>query len=54
MRPEVRLFKKIHEIGGCDAVEEYSRGWDEAVALCERFVTEIFGVDYDDVEEEMY
>ena len=52
MRPEVRLFKEIHEIGGCNAIEDYSRGWDEAVALCERFVTEIFDVDYDDVEEE--
>lgn len=30
------LKEIIHEVGGCDASEEYARGWDEAVNEIER------------------
>lgn len=25
------LYRYLHSIGGCDATDEYSKGWDEAV-----------------------
>lgn len=28
-----KAAKKIHEVGGCDATDEYSGGYDDAVTL---------------------
>ena len=52
MKLELRLLQRVHEIGGCDASTEYSRGWNEAVALCEKIIADIFGVGCDDVVSE--
>ena len=31
----IEVFRRIHSLGGCDASESFSRGWDAAVASCE-------------------
>ena len=47
----VEIFRRIHELGGCDASEQFDRGWDAAVASCGDVLTELTGVTYDDIEE---
>ncbi len=46
----VEIFRRIHSLGGCDASESFSRGWDAAVASCEDVVTELTGISYDDLD----
>lgn len=26
-----RILLRLHEVGGCDAQDDYSKGWDEAI-----------------------
>ena len=46
----IGIFRRIHGLGGCDASESFSRGWDAAVASCEDVVTELTGISYDDLD----
>jgi len=46
----IEIFRRIHELGGCDASEKFNRGWDAAVASCEDVVTELTGISYDDLD----
>ena len=46
----VEIFRRIHALGGCDASEQFSRGWDAAVASCGDVLTELTGVSCDDLE----
>jgi hypothetical protein len=53
----MRAAKKIHNAGGCDATDEYSRGYDEAILLALFILTEETGfviediVDYEEDEK---
>ena len=38
-----RIAKKIHEAGGCDAKDEYSRGYDAAIAVALDIILEETG-----------
>ncbi len=46
----IEVFRRIHSLGGCDASESFSRGWDAAVASCEDVVTEPAGITCDDLD----
>ncbi len=46
----IEVFRRIHSLGGCDASESFSRGWDAAVASCEDVVTELAGITCDDLD----
>ena len=46
----VEIFRRIHGLGGCDASESFSRGWDAAVASCEDVLTELAGITCDDLD----
>ena len=46
----VEIFRRIHGLGGGDASESFSRGWDAAVASCEDVVTELAGITCDDLD----
>lgn len=48
----VNIFRRIHELGGCDASESFSRGWDAAIASCEDVFTELAGIGIEDLEDE--
>ena len=53
----MRAANKIHNAGGCDATDEYSRGYDEAISLALFILTEETGfviediVDYEEDEK---
>lgn len=46
----IEIFCRIHNLGGCDASESFSRGWDAAVASCEDVLTELTGITCDDLD----
>ena len=46
----IEIFRRIHGLGGCDASESFSRGWDAAVASCEDVLTELAGITCDDLD----
>ena len=46
----IEVFRRIHSLGGCDASESFSRGWDAPVASCEDVVTELAGITCDDLD----
>ena len=46
----VEIFRRIHGLGGGDASESFSRGWDAAVASCEDVITELAGITCDDLD----
>lgn len=46
----IEIFRRIHGLGGCDASETFSRGWDAAVASCEDVLTELTGITCDDLD----
>ena len=46
----IEVFRRIHSLGGCDASESFSCGWDAAVASCEDVITELTGISYDDLD----
>ena len=45
------IFRRIHALGGCDASEQFDRGWDAAVASCEDVLTELMDISYDGLED---
>ena len=47
----IEIFRRIHALGGCDASEQFDRGWDAAVASCEDVLTGLTGISYDDLED---
>ena len=46
----IEIFRRIHGLGGCDASESFSRGWDAAVASREDVLTELTGITCDDLD----
>ena len=52
-----KAAKRIHEAGGCDATDEYGRGYDDAVTLALNILLEETGyviediLDYGEVKE---
>ena len=46
----IEIFRRIHGLGGCNASESFSRGWDAAVASCGDVVAELTGISYDDLD----
>ena len=40
---------KIHKAGGCDAKDEYSKGYDEAISLALDILLKETGLDFDEV-----
>lgn len=40
---------KIHMVGGCDAVDDYSRGYDDAVAVALDILLEETGFGMEDI-----
>ncbi|MDE5699574.1 MAG: hypothetical protein K2I96_19560 [Lachnospiraceae bacterium] len=44
-----KAAKKIHEAGGCDATDEYSRGYDDAVTLALDILLEETGYVTEDI-----
>lgn len=53
-----KAARRIHEAGGCDAKDEYSRGYDDAVMLALNILLEETGyvvediLDYGEVKED--
>lgn len=45
----IRMFRMIHGLGDGKRNDAYDEGWEDAIEACEGTVTELFGVDYDDV-----
>ena len=41
MLPVERVLELVHQTGGCDAKDEYSRGWDEA---CNELYRQVAGM----------
>lgn len=46
-----KAAKKIHEAGGCDARDEYSRGYDDAVATALDILLEETGYVIEDIPD---
>lgn len=44
-----RIGRKFHEAGGCDAEDDYSRGYDDAITLALNILLEETGYDIEDV-----
>lgn len=44
-----RIGRKLHEAGGCDAEDDYSRGYDDAITLALNILLEETGYDMEDV-----
>lgn len=46
-----RIGRKIHEAGGCDAEDDYSRGYDDAITLALNILLEETGYDIEEIIE---
>lgn len=49
------ILQILHDIGGCDATDEYSKGWDEAIDTAFYEIKKRYGVGFvsnDEVEED--
>ena len=44
-----RIDRKLHEAGGCDAEDDYSRGYDDAITLALNILLEETGYDIEDI-----
>ena len=44
-----RIVRKVHELGGTDANEEYSKGWDNAIGCSLKIIEEETGVSIDEI-----
>ena len=44
-----RAVKKIHEAGGCDARDEYSKGYDDAITVALNILLEETGLTIEDI-----
>lgn len=38
------ILKMLHDIGGCDATDDYSRGWDNAINEAYKTISDKYGV----------
>lgn len=38
------ILLRLHQIGGCDATDKYSKGWDDAITEAIRIVEEEMGI----------
>lgn len=45
----IKVAKRIHEAGGCDATDEYSKGYDDAVTLALNILLEETGYVIEDI-----
>ena len=45
-------LKILHSIGGCDATDDYSRGWDNAINEAYKEISDKYGVTAFDEEDE--
>lgn len=45
-------LKILHNIGGCDATDDYSRGWDNAINEAYKEISDKYGVTAFDEEDE--
>lgn len=45
------ILSRLHEAGGCDAQDDYSKGWDEAITEAIRIVEEETGTRIEEVLE---
>ena len=39
------IIEKLNEIGGCDASDEWSKGWDKAIDTAVKAVEKLFAAD---------
>ena len=46
------VLKILHGIGGCDATDDYSRGWDNAINEAYKEISDKYGVTAFDEEDE--
>lgn len=46
------ILKILHGIGGCDATEEWSKGWDAAIDEAYKEISDKYGVTAFDEEDE--
>ena len=44
-----RILLRLHEVGGCDAQDDYSKGWDEAITEAIKIVEEETGIRIEEV-----
>lgn len=44
-----RIGRKLHEVGGCDAEDDYSRGYDDAITLALNILLEETGYDIEEI-----
>jgi len=44
-----RILLQLHEAGGCDAQDDYSKGWDEAITEAIRIVEKETGIRIEEV-----
>ncbi|MCX4340019.1 MAG: hypothetical protein OSJ72_10280 [Lachnospiraceae bacterium] len=44
-----RILLRLHEAGGCDAQDDYSKGWDEAITEAIKIVEEETGIRIEEV-----
>lgn len=42
---------RIHEAGGCDATDEYSNGYDDAIAAAVNIILDEFGMTFEEIED---
>ena len=44
-----RILLRLHAAGGCDAQDDYSKGWDEAITEAIKIVEEETGIRIEEV-----
>lgn len=44
----LEILKRLHEAGGTDATDDFSRGWDEAISEAIRIVEKVTRMSIDD------
>ncbi|MBQ8133557.1 MAG: hypothetical protein IJ711_00070 [Lachnospiraceae bacterium] len=52
LKPAKKILRKLHEAGGCDAVDDRAKGWDEAISEAISIVEEATGVSIEEVLNE--
>lgn len=46
-----KAIYRIHEAGGCDAADEYGKGYDDAIVVAVNILLDEFGLAFEDVED---
>lgn len=44
----LEILRELHKVGGCDAKDDFSNGWDEAITEAIRIVERITGISVED------